>query len=213
MTILSTVPSEVTSTGSDYGYMQGTSMACPLVSAIAAVGLSYAKKLGKTFTKDEYTAMIETSVDDLDRYCTGTKTYLTGSINLSDYKGRMGTGAIDAWKLMMQIEGTPWNAVQCGTRTSIDLSEYFGGSAANLTYLGVEMDDAYKTSLGLTADPEIENGSLVLTCTKTGCGKVVVKAVAGGTSLGGGDKIGGTEVDKTISIISRGVASENGGWL
>ena len=41
-------------------------MACPMVSGIAALGLSYAKKLGKTFTREEFTSLLLSSVNDID---------------------------------------------------------------------------------------------------------------------------------------------------
>ena len=49
-TILSTVPSDSDDYDTDYGYMEGTSMACPHVSGVVALGLEYARKLGKRFT-------------------------------------------------------------------------------------------------------------------------------------------------------------------
>lgn len=96
---INTGASEVLSTvnGGKYGYMQGTSMACPHVSGVAALGLSYALQLGKTFTQNEFTTLLLTSVNDINQYCTGTKQYFTdkGSLamlDLSQYKKGMGNG-------------------------------------------------------------------------------------------------------------------------
>ena len=49
--------------------------------------------------------------------------------------------------------------------------------------------------------------------TKMGSGKVVVKAVGGGTELGGGDNVGGMALTREVSIISRSIKSSNQGWL
>jgi hypothetical protein len=46
-----------------------------------------------------------------------------------------------------------------------------------------------------------------------GSGKVIVKAVGGGTELGGGDNVGGMELVREVSIISRSIKSSNQGWL
>ena len=227
--VLSTFVNSVTdanlgTSGHDYVYMQGTSQACPGVSGVAALGLSYAYKVGKKFTRDEFVSMLLTSVNDLDNrltdnsrkisgYKNGAETYL----DLGLYRGKMGTGAIDAWKFMMAIEGIPTLTVQVGDPSSkarrYDVSSYFGESATNLTYLSVSCDSATKEALGLAADPEMKYGKLSLNPTKIGSGKVTVTAIAGGENVGGLEQIGGMEITRTISIMSRGVVSDNGGWL
>ncbi len=207
--ILSTVPTSLLAEG--YGYQQGTSMACPHVSGVAALGLSYAKKLGKNLTAESLTSLLLTSVNDvesqLDRGKTGMKLY--------DYHGGMGTGLVDAWKLLMNIEGTPSLVAPINKEAYIDLTPVLGGSPAHHSNYEMEFvfdaPTAAKMALGIEGEPAIEHGKLKIKCTKAGSAKgKITLLIDRKETAEDGDR---TYISKNISIISRSAASSNGGWL
>ena len=193
-------------TSENYVYMQGTSMACPHVSGVLALGIAYAKKLGKTFTRDGLTSLLMTSVNDLDQFNNGgTKKFYppfsttnVSTIDLNRYKGQMGTGAVDAWKFLMAIEGTPTILIQSGKKMSIDISRYCNP----LDDYTITADNASRTSLGLSSDPVIKNGKLEIECSKIGSGKITLSG-----------ETGRMPYTRTLSVASRPFAANNGGWL
>ena len=201
-----------------YQFMQGTSMACPHVSGVIALGLAYAKKLGKKFTRDEFTSMLLTSTNDLEQFLTGTKryydlsTYSWHDIQLGQYKGQLGTGAVDAWKFLMAIEGTPSVMVRANQNCTVDLDDYLGEGVAKRYDMTVSVDNATKAALGLTTDPVVRNGKLEICCSKIGSGKIkITSSVGKDDSMT--DGIGGMAFSREISITSRPFATNNGGWL
>ena len=209
--VLSTVPSELYS--SDYGYMQGTSMACPHVAGIAALALSYAKQLGEHYTVAEFKNMIVTSANDFDSRLNNDKRLSGRTLPLTNYYHKMGTGSIDAWRLMMKIEGTPCLTAVAGKEQWLDLSDYFGTASVNLTYLGIECSESAKEAVGLAANPYIKYGRLFIHPTKCGSAKFRIHAVGGGTEVGGENAIGGMAIHQDVSVIVRPQTSDNGGWL
>lgn len=72
-----------TITGNSYSYMQGTSMACPHVSGVAALIVSYAYRNGRLLTADEVRSLLLDNTDDIY------------ALN-PNYVGRLGTGRLNA---------------------------------------------------------------------------------------------------------------------
>lgn len=121
-----------------YGYYEGTSMACPHVSGVAALGLAYAKQQGRHFTWEEFRDLMYASAEDIDSYFTGEKLYYMRhesagatpiKMNLTDYRGKMGR-LVDAGALLNAIDGSgrdmrlPNIWLAPGEKVTIPLSDY-----------------------------------------------------------------------------------------
>ena len=191
-----------------YGYMEGTSMACPHVSGVAALGLSCAVKQNRHYRAADFISLMKKSVKDLDsHYQNGaTKTYYMNhttvgaspeTIELSKYIGKMGAGLIDAAQLLNGIQNKELSSemklpnmyVGIEKTTSLNLAAYFAGqtegyscSVANTSVASATIDGKMLTVKGLAA------GSTSLTVT-----------AADGTS-------------QTVTVTVRKSAGNNG-WM
>lgn len=181
--ILSTMPMSALEPGGSaleggYGYMEGTSMACPHVSGVAALGLSYAAKLHKHYRAEDFRQLLLESVDNLDdAYLNQSKTYWYGFasfaasaspriIELNKYRGKVG-GLIDAAKVLANIDGDQYNGrpmkmpnltVLVGGTVSHDLSRTYG----NVTEVSCTPADAS------VATVSVENSRLLVNGLKKG---------------------------------------------
>ena len=179
--ILSTIPVDGKS---GYGFMEGTSMACPAVSGVAALGLSYAVQQKKHFKANEFRQMIYQSCIPLGPYFTETKYYwinfdLFGEVSLgsmepNNYRNKMGHGIINANNLFSLIDGNgvdmkvPNVYVALNNTTKLDLSRYFKDINIVTVFTCVIEDESIAT---VTIDGSIatfngnETGSVKATAT------------------------------------------------
>lgn len=181
-----------------YGYMEGTSMACPHVSGVAALGLAYAAKTNRHYRAADFVALMKKSVKELDsHYQNGaTKTYYMNHttvgaspeiVQLSKYIGKMGAGLIDAAQLLNNIKNKEFSSdmklpnvyVGIEKTVSLNLAAYFAGqtegfscSVANNGVASASVDGKTLTVKGLAA------GSTSLTVTAAnGTSQTVVVTV------------------------------------
>lgn len=179
-----------------WGYMEGTSMACPHVSGVAALGLAYAVKQNRHYRAADFVALMKKSVKKLDGYYENgaTKTYYMNHttvgaspeiVQLSKYIGKMGAGLIDAAQLLNNIKNKELSSdmklpnVYVGIEKTytLNLAPYFAGQTegfsclvANGSVASASVDGKTLTVKGLAAG----STSLIVTAADGTSQKVVV---------------------------------------
>lgn len=203
--ILSTLPYHISDSG--YGFMEGTSMATPCVSGVVALGLSYAAQMRRHFTAKEFRDLLYKTATPIDEYMVGKKTYSryvadVGPIqpmtmNLNEYKGKMGYGQANAAALLAAIDNGagapvlfPNIYIAEGGVSAVAPSLYFVGGGT-LTYTVTIADIS------------------IATCTESE-GKLLFSGVKSGVTTATITANNGTTQEFNITV--RKAASGNG-WL
>ena len=198
--VLSTLPFHVSESG--YGYMEGTSMACPHVSGVAALGLSYAAKLRKHFKAKDFIELLYQTATPIDQYMTGIKQYkkyiidLEGSspmmsFSMNSFKGGMGHGQVNAYGLLKAIEGAGVDM----TFPNVFVAE--GGQAVAIPSMYMD-GSSFSVSV---SDASIATAEIV-------DGKMIIKGLKAGQTEA---SVTGSRTDKFVITVREG--AKGNGWL
>lgn len=209
--VLSTLPYNVTGSAGDlagYGYMEGTSMACPHVSGVVALGLSYAAKLRKHVKADEVKELLHNSARPVEQYwdldtpkqyykfVTDLSQVHLSSMNLKEYRGKMGNGQVDAYAFLQAIAGAGVDMIFPNVYVAV------GGSSAYVPSM------YFKNGENLTYSVNVSDAS-VATC-KTEGNRLVFTGLAEGQTSATITASDGTSMSFTVTV--RNSAAGNG-WL
>lgn len=165
-----------------YGYYEGTSMACPHVSGIAALGLAYAKQQHRHFTSEEFRELMYSSARDIDDYFVGEKLYYMRhesagatpiKMNLADYRGKMGRLA-DAGALLKAIDGSgrdmrlPNICLAPGATITLDIADYITEGAKSAEVVNSDIATATLEGNTLTISAKREGQTSLMLTTDSG---------------------------------------------
>lgn len=186
-----------------YNFNEGTSMACPHVSGVAALGLSYAAQLGKQYTAAEFKSLLLSSVYGVESNFYGRTTVGSygDSWSTERYLGKVGGGCVDALKMLLAVRGVPALWVKTGTAAAVDLSEFFGGSESSVEILSATASRADMAEVGVDA-VTLAGSKVKFECRESGMMTLTVTARAGDM-----------EFTRDFAVVSRPNLAANGGWL
>jgi hypothetical protein len=168
------------------------------------------KELGLKLTVDEFKEILLKSVQPINTYLTGNKYIYSGlTLQLSNYKNKMGSGYIDAnlllenLKIAYGLRTPPEITAQIANRlfksdtptSSIDLTGYFTDAAVS-AYSAVANDES-------VVRVSVSDKVLKILPKKVGQTKITVSAKG----------YDGTIVSQSFTVTVRTQTNSTGGWL